>query len=187
MAGVSVLDQEHSLEAAMTSPKPSQLFDIMFGVLLLQDGRLHPTAMENQEQEQVDGSMPGILELLLLDGAGNGLPDWLAFQDLMVGDFVNRDGPDAHVGQMDRLGIAPQHLFRSLFEQWIESGGSPISRAVRLQVHVLQDSPDHAGADGIDNAVNDGLTGQIGAGPMGHVQPLGDGFQAGQLDDPRSL
>jgi hypothetical protein len=54
---------------------------------------------------------------------------------------------------------------------------------VRLQVHVVQDPLDRTGADGIHDAVGDSLVGQIGAGPVGDVQSLGDRFQASQFDD----
>jgi len=54
---------------------------------------------------------------------------------------------------------------------------------VGLQVHVVQDPPDSARADGIHDAVGDGLASQVLAGPVGDVQPLGDRLQTGQFDD----
>jgi hypothetical protein len=47
----------------------------------------------------------------------------------------------------------------------------------------VQDPLDRTGADGIHDAVGDSLVGQIGAGPVGDVQSLGDRFQASQFDD----
>ena len=56
-----------------------------------------------------------------------------------------------------------------------------------LQVHVVQDPPDGARADGLDDAIGDGLSGQVLAGPVRDVQPPGDWLQAGQFDELGSL
>ena len=53
---------------------------------------------------------------------------------------------------------------------------------MRLQVYVVQNPPDRASADGLDDAVVDRLASQVLAGPVGDVQALGDRFQASQLD-----
>src|SRR2546423_11676075 len=56
-------------------------------------------------------------------------------------------------------------LFRSPpLELLVESRGLPVAGAVRLQVHVLEDLPDSAGADGGHDAIGDRLPGQILAG-----------------------
>ena len=54
---------------------------------------------------------------------------------------------------------------------------------MRLEIDLIEDPADGAGADGRDDAVEDGLAGQILTGPVGDVQALGDRLQAGQFDD----
>ena len=82
-----------------------------------------------------------------------------------------------------RIPIAPKDLLGPLLELGVEAGRPPVAGAVRLQVHVVQDPPDGARADGVHDAVGDGLAGQVLAGPVGDVQPLGDRLQASQFDD----
>lgn len=52
-----------------------------------------------------------------------------------------------------------------------------------LQIHVVKDLPHGAWADYLDDAVGDGLAGQIRTGPMSDMQSFGNRFQARQLDD----
>jgi hypothetical protein len=184
---VPVLNQEDPVQSVVAPAKSPQLFDVMPGILLCHHGRLHPTGVKDQEQEQIHGTVARVLELLLLDRTRNGAPDRVALENLKVGDFIHRDGPDAHMGQIGRVRIAPEHFLSPLLEQRIESSCPPVAGAVRLQIHPLQDTTDHAWADGLDDFVRDGLTGQIGAGPMGNVQALGNRLKTGQLDDLRSL
>ena len=54
---------------------------------------------------------------------------------------------------------------------------------MRLEVDRVEDPADRAGADRGDDAVGDGLAGQVLTGPVGDVQALGDRLQAGQFDD----
>ena len=53
---------------------------------------------------------------------------------------------------------------------------------MRLQIDITQDGSHGPGADTSDDAVTDGLTGQIVTGPVGDVQAFGD-IQAGRFDN----
>jgi hypothetical protein len=52
-----------------------------------------------------------------------------------------------------------------------------------LQIDVVQDAANRCWADSRDDLVSHGLTGQVLAGPVGDVQPLGNWLQAGEFDD----
>jgi hypothetical protein len=127
--------------------------------------------------------MPGVLELLLFDRARDRSTDRVAFKNLMVGDLIGADHPIAPLGQAVGVGVAPEDLFGPLLELGIQASRPPVTGPVRLQVDAVQDSADGPLADGRDDAVSDSLPCQILAGPMGNMQTLGDGLQAGQFDD----
>ena len=52
-----------------------------------------------------------------------------------------------------------------------------------LQVNIIEYPPDCPGADRYYDPISDSLTCQVFTGPVGDVQPLGQGLQAGQFDD----
>ena len=52
-----------------------------------------------------------------------------------------------------------------------------------LQVHLRQEAPHRAFADGFADAVGNRLAGQVRAGPVRDVQAPGDRLQAGQGHD----
>src|SRR5262249_50405532 len=79
--------------------------------------------------------------------------------------------------------VAPKHFLRPLFEFGIQARGLPVTRTMRLQIHVVKDLPHGARADRLDDTVGDGLPGKIGTGPMSDVQSFGNRLQASQLDD----
>ncbi len=155
----------------------------MHRVLRLEACRFHLAAVNDQEVQDVDRPMAGVLELLLFDRAGNRSTDRVAFQDLMVGYLIGADDPIAPLGQAVGVGVAPEDLLGPLLELGIQASRPPVAGPMRLQVDVVQDPADSPLADGRDDAVSDRLSGQVFAGPMGNVQALGHGLQAGQLDD----
>src|SRR2546428_835192 len=108
---------------------------------------------------------PGVLELPLLDEAGDGPAQRPPFEDLGVGDLVGADDPEALVGQTPGVGVAPQHLLRPLLEAAVAPGGLPVTRAVRLQIDVVEEVPNGTRADGRDDALSNRLAGQILAAP----------------------
>src|ERR1700676_5497657 len=97
VAGVVVLDQEYSLQPPVPATKRFQFPDVVLRVLLGLDGHFHPPGVDDEEEQQVDCSMPDVLELLLLDGARDRSPDRVVFQNLVVGHLIRRYHPDALV------------------------------------------------------------------------------------------
>ena len=150
-------------------------------------GDLHPARVDDREQQQVDRPMPDVLELLSFDETRDGPSDRPSLQDLEVRDLIDGHRPEAPTGQPLRVAVAQEHLLGPLLELGVEAGGLPIPGAVGLQVHVVEDLPDNSRADGLDEAIGDGLSGQVLAGPVGDMQPPGDWLQAGRFDDLGSL
>ncbi len=101
----------------------------------------------------------------------------------MVGDLIDTDHSISPLGQAVGVGVAPEHLFGPLLELCIQVSRPPVTGPVRLQINAVRNSAYGPLADGRDDAVSDRLPGQIFAGPMGNMQALGHGLQAGQLDD----
>ena len=85
MAGAAIVDQEHASEPAMPLPEPPQLLDGVLGIVGSQAHGLHPPAVDDQEVQEIDGAMPGVLELPLLDRSGDRPPDRTSLQDLAIG------------------------------------------------------------------------------------------------------
>ena len=50
--------------------------------------RLHLSAVNNQEEQDVDRAVPRVIELTLRDRAGDRMPDGMSFQDLEVGFLI---------------------------------------------------------------------------------------------------
>jgi len=183
VTGIAVVDQVHASQVMMVTPESLQFFDIVHRVLRLDARRLHQAAVNDQEVQNVDRPMPGVLELPFLDRAGNRTTNRVAFQNLMVGYLIGADDAIALLGQAVGVGLAPEDLLSPLFELGIQASRPPVASPVRLQVDVVQDPADGPLADGRHNTVGDGLSGQVLAGPVGNVQALGHGLQAGQFDD----
>ena len=183
VAGTSVVNQEHALQPTVAPAEQPQRLDVVGRVVGSQDAQLHPSGVHDQEQQQVDRAVSGVLEFLLLDVTRKRPTDRLAFQHLKVGHFIGTDDPDAPTGQALGIGVAPQHLLRSLLEALVQPRRAPVPRAVRLEVHALQDATNQGRADRLNDPVGDSSARQVRAGPVGDVQPLGERFQAGQLDD----
>ncbi len=129
--------------------------------------------------------MSGVLELPLLDRAGDRSPDRVPLQDLAIGLLIDADHPITPAGQPLSVGIAPEDLLGPGLELGIEPGRLPVPGAVRLEVHAVEDCANGSVADRRDDPILDRLPGQVLAGPVRDVQPLGDRLQAGQADDLR--
>ena len=111
------------------------------------------------------------------------MTDRVAFKDLRVGDLIGADHSIGPLGQAGGVGVAPEDLFGPLLELGIQVSRPPVTGPVRLQIDAMQNTAYGPLADGRDDAVSDRLPGQVLAGPMGNVQSLGYGLQAGQFDD----
>ena len=116
MARITVVNQVHASQVTMATPESLQFFDIVLRILRLHAGRFHQAAVNDQEVQKVDRSMPDILELLLLDRAGDRSTNRAAFQNLMVGYLVGADHTIALLGQAIGVCIAPEDFFSSLLE-----------------------------------------------------------------------
>src|SRR5262249_3047701 len=149
--------------------------------------RFHLAAVDDQEHQDVDRAMPLVLELDLLDVARDGAADRHPLEDLKVGHLVGTNHPEATAGQGVSVSVPPQNLYCTVHELGIQPRRLPEAGAMRLQVNRVQDAADAALADGVDDAIGHSLACQVGAGPVGNVQPPGNGLQAGQFDDLRFL
>ena len=187
VAGIAVVNQVHTAQLVMATLESLQLPDIVRRVFGLNARRFHPAAMNYQEVQNVDCPMPQVLEFLLFDRARDRTADRAAFQDLMVGYLIGADHPIALLDQAGGVGVAPENLLRPLLKLGIQVSCSPVASPVGLQVDFLQDPADSPRTDGRNDAVGDDLTSQVLAGPVGDVQALSHGFQAGQLDDLSTL
>jgi hypothetical protein len=76
-----------------------------------------------------------------------------ALQHLEVRDLIGADDPNASAGQSLGLAVAPEHLFGALLEALVQPRRAPVARAVRLQVHLLQEAADQGGADRLNDPV----------------------------------
>lgn len=183
MTGVAILHQEHPFQPPKPRTKGPQLLDVVLRVLCGLDRHFHPARVDDQEEQQVDGPVPGLLKLLVFDGTGDGSMDRATLQHLMVGLLIEGHNPDALTGESFRMSIESKDLLCPFFELAVEAGRPPVARAVRLQVHRVENPTDGAWADGVHDAVGNRLAGQVLAGPVRKVQPLGNWLQASQLDD----
>jgi hypothetical protein len=138
MAGVTVLDQKYTRQRAVMVSKLPQGLKVMGGVLGHWESSFHPATMHDQKQQHVDCAMPSICKLLLLDRAGDGSTNRLAFNGLQIRHLINADDPKAAANQALGIGIAPQDLLRALLEQRVQVRCFPIACAMRLQVHLVQ-------------------------------------------------
>ena len=84
-----------------------------------------------------------------------------SIQNLMVGHLVDADHPIAPLGQAVGVGIAPGDLLGPLLERRVQPGCPPVAGPMGLQIDVVQDPADRPRADGRDDAVGDGLPGQV--------------------------
>src|SRR6185369_10677206 len=64
----------------------------------------HPPGVDGQADDAVHGAVPRVVELPLLDRAGDGPADRVSFEDLEVGDLVGT--ADRVASATDPLGVA---------------------------------------------------------------------------------
>ena len=187
MAGITILDQKDALQPAVALLEPLQRLEVVHGVFSVHDHRLHPPGVNGQEDQDVNGPVARVLELLLFNRTGDRSANRTPFQDLAIGDLINADIPKPLRGQALGVAVAPQHFLGPLLELRIPPCRFPIACAVRLQVDVVQNTANRRGTDGRHNAIGDGLPRQVLARPMGDMQPFSHRLKAGQLNNLRPL
>jgi hypothetical protein len=183
VAGPAVMDQEHAPEFEMSPPAAFLCRDAVLGVVGLQADRLHLAHMDDQEHQDANRAVPDGLKLLLLDRAGDGPADRAAFEHLALGHLLRAHDPNSLLDQPFGVGVAPEHHLRPILEPGVQPGYLPAAGAVRLEIDLIQDPADRAGADGRDDPIEEGLAGQVFTGPVSDVQALGDWLQASPCDD----
>ena len=142
VAGIAVVNQVHTPQVVMAMPESFQLLDVVGRVFGLDARRFHPAAVNDQEVQDVNRPMPGVLELPLFDRAGDRTTDRVSFQDLMVRNLIGTDYPVALLDQTVGVGVAPEDLLGPLLELSIQVSSPPVAGAVGLQVDVMQDPAD---------------------------------------------
>src|SRR5580700_11061952 len=187
VARVAVLDQKGPAQTTMPAVKSAQGPNVPLRIFLGLDGQFHPPSMDDQKQQQVDGAVPDVLELLMFDAARPRTSDRAPLQNLQVGHFIDANDPEPARGQMLGISVAPQHPLGPFLELRVEATRLPVPGAVRLQVDAVQDLSYRTRADGLDDTIADGLSGQVGAAPVRDVQPFGDRLQTSQLHDLSTL
>ena len=186
MARIAALNQKYAAPVVVAPTKLLQGRDVMRSVFGFWAEGLHLSGGHDQKQQDIDGAVAGVLELLLLDRAGDGAPNRLTLKGLEIGHVVGADNQKPLLLPSVGVGVASQDLLCPLFETHIDASGLPVAGAMGLQINLMQDAPHRAGIDTWDDAVSHGLAGQLPAAQVGNVQPFGDRFQTGQLHDLRS-
>jgi hypothetical protein len=102
---VVVVDQVDSAQVAMTPTEARQPVDVVLSVLRLDTRRFHLSTMDDQQGQNVDRAMPGVLKLLLFHRARDGPTNRRPFQDLAVGLLIDTQNPVALAGQSLGVGI----------------------------------------------------------------------------------
>jgi hypothetical protein len=88
----SIIDQVDSVQPTVTPSKMPWDCEEVVGVMRLQTDGFHLPAMNNQEIQDVDGAVSGIVEL---DQARNVVADTHSLQDLTTGHLVGAHDPDS--------------------------------------------------------------------------------------------
>ena len=163
--------------------KQLQFGQIVCRIVLRKKGQFHHPAMHDQEHQHVHRPVPGIIELLLFDRPWNRSADRVSFQNLISWNLIDTHHPDALFGKSRRIPIAPKDLLRPLLELGVEPRRLPVPSPMRLQIDIMQNAANRCRADGRDDVVIHRLAGQILAGPVRDVQPLGNRFQASEFNE----
>ena len=116
MGRVVIVDQIDSAQVTMPMSECPQLLDVVLGAFRVEARRLHLSAVNDQEEQDVDRAVPRVIELTLRDRAGDRMPDGMSFQDLEVGFLIGTDHPEAPPSQPLGVGVAPEDLLGTLLE-----------------------------------------------------------------------
>lgn len=183
MGRIFVMDQVHRVQSVMPSSKVFKMGDVVFGALRIQANRFHLSAVNDQKHKQVDGAMADVFEFSLLNRSRNRASDRVALQDLEIRNFIYANHPLALLCQFRRICVAPEDFFSTVLEIAIQAAGFPIACSMGMEIHLLQNAPNHAGADGLDDPARHRLASQVLASPMCDVETFCDRLQTGQSHD----
>ena len=183
VARTAIVHQIDTLEPMVMPAEMPQSCNVVRGGVGFQAKGLHLSAMDDQEVQDVYRAVSDVVVLRLLDRARDGAADWHALQNLAIWHLVSAHNPDPVRGQPPSVGVAPEDLLCPLLESRVGASGSPVPRPMGLQVNTIKYSADRPGTDRCYDPISDGLTRQVFTGPVGDMQPHGQGFQAGQFDD----
>ena len=116
VAGTAIVHQVDPVEPVVAPAEMPQGCDVVLGVVGFQAERLHLPAMDDQEIQDVDRAVSGIVVLRLLDRARDGAADRHPLQNLAVGHLVSAHDPDPVRSQPLGVGVAPEDLLCPLLE-----------------------------------------------------------------------
>jgi hypothetical protein len=125
----------------------------------------------------------GVVVLHMLDRASDGAVDRHPLKNLAIRHLVSAHYPDPARSEPRGVGVAPEDLRRPFLESRVGPSGSPVPRPMGLQVNIVEYPADCPGANRSYDPISDSLACQVFTGPVGDVQSLGHGLQAGQFDD----
>ena len=166
MGRIFVMDQVHRVQSVMPSSKVFKMGDVVFCALRIQANRFHLSTVNDQEHEQVDGAMADVFELSLLNRSRNRASDRVPLQDLEIRNFVYANHPLALLWQFRRICVAPEDFFSAVLEIVVQAAGFPIACSMGMEIHLLQNAPHHASADGLDDPTRHRLASQVFACPV---------------------
>ena len=127
VARPAVVDQVDASQSAVPAAELSQGGDVVRGVVLLQHDGPHSPGVDNQEGQEVHGAVPGVVELALLDRAGDGPADRTPFEYLEVGDLIGADNPVAPPCQRLGVPVAPEDFLGAGLEPRVKPGRPLVS------------------------------------------------------------
>ena len=183
VAGTAIVHQVDSIKPAVAPAEISQSCNIVLGVVGLQAEGFHLSAVDDQEVQDVNRAVSGVVVLHLLDRARDGAADRHPFQNLAIRHLVRAHYPDPARSEPRCVAVAPEDLLCPLLESRVGASSSPVPRPMGLQINIVEYPPDCPGTDRFYDPISNGLACQVFTGPVRDVQSLGQGLQAGQFDD----
>lgn len=176
MGRIFVMDQVCRLQSVMPSSKVLKMSNVIFGAFHIQANGFHLSAVNDQKHEQVDGAMADILKFPLFNRSRDRASDRVPLQDLEVRNFVYANDPLASRRQFPHICVAPEDFFSTRLESFVQVTGFPITCSVWMEIDLLQNAPNHAGTDGLDDSTRHRLARQVFASPVSDVEAFCDRF-----------
>ena len=156
----------------------------MVTIVGVQAPSAHPTGMDDQRREEVDGPVPDIFELASLNLAGaHPSRRTPPFQDLEVGHLIEADH-ELPTGREGRgVLITPENRRCPCAKARVERGSFPIARAMGLKVGGPKDQRDGRVGDPRHDPTCDRDDREAALRPVGNVQTQTRRITAGEPFD----